>query len=502
MPRFKDNNNNQNLLIPVSLKDQILSGTFEYASCKVIDKLDLSIFEKKYHNDEYGARAYDPRLLLKIVLNAYAKGVNSSRGIETLCRENVLFIAITGDHAPDYSTIANFITSMRQDINEIFRQVLLICAQLDLIGGEIFALDGCKLSSNAAKESSGTLNELARKKEKLEKTVGYLMERHKQTDRQDKEKRKQIRKQKERLNNKIDRIKDFLDKHDAKKGKRGGENKSNITDNESAKMASSHGVVQGYNGMALTDAKHQIVVSADVFGNVCENEYLDDMMEAAKVNFKHLKCFGLGVKKAALLADTNYFSEDNCRYTLKNGIDAYIPDHGFRLRDPRYPENKDEQKKRVKYRQEDFMYFALGDYFLCPTGKRLTLKRKGLLFHGYRGNRYAASILDCRACVKHYRCLNRQAKYKALFITTKPKKKTWSVKMAEKIDTIEGRDMYAKRMGIVEPVFANITFHKKLNRFTLRTRPKVKIQWILYMLVQNIEKIGKYGNLKMIKSMT
>jgi hypothetical protein len=51
------------------------------------------------------------------------------------------------------------------------------------------------------------------------------------------------------------------------------------------------------------------------------------------------------------------------------------------------------------------------------------------------------------------------------------------------------------------PVFANITFHKKLDRFTLRTRAKVKIQWMLYMLVQNIEKIGKYGNLKMIKSL-
>ena len=327
------------------------------------------------------------------------------------------------------------------------------------------------------------------------------MEKHTRTDREEKEKRKRIRKQKERLNEKIDRIKKFLDKNDPKPGKRGGENKSNITDNESAKMASSHGVVQGYNGMALTDAKHQIVVSADAFGNVCENEYLDDMIEAAKENFKRLSCFGLGVKKAALLADTNYFSEDNCRYTLKNGIDAYIPDHGFRLRDPRYPENKDEQKKRVKYRQEDFMYFATGDYFLCPMGKRLSLKRKGILFHGYRGNRYAASILDCRACVNHYRCLNRQAKFKALFRTTKPKKKTWSMKMAEKIDTEEGRDMYARRMGIVEPVFANITFHKRLNRFTLRTRAKVKIQWMLYMLVQNIEKIGKYGDLKMIKSL-
>ena len=161
--------------------------------------------------------------------------------------------------------------------------------------------------------------------------------------------------------------------------------------------------------------------------------------------------------------------------------------------DPRYPENKEAQKKRVKYRQEDFKYNEQDGCYYCPLGKRLTLKSKGLLFHGYHGNRYAASILDCRVCLNHYRCLNRQAKYKALFITTKPKKKTWSVKMSEKIDTEEGRDMYARRMGIVEPVFAHITYHKKLNRFTLRGRAKVKIQWMLYMLVHNIQKIRVYG---------
>jgi len=502
MPRFKEHNNEQNLLIPVSLKDQIIPGTFEYASCRIIDSLDLTLFAKKYHNDEHGACAYDPRLLLKVIINAYAKGMKSSRDIEKLCLENVLFIAITGGQTPDYTTIASFISSMGKEITEVFQQVLLICAQLDLIGGEIFALDGCKLSSNAAKESSGTMKELARKKEKLEKTVEYLVERHKRTDKDDKEKRKQLKKQKERLNDKIDRIKDFLDKNDPKTGSRGGENKSNITDNESAKMATSHGALQGYNGIALTDAKHQIVVCADAFGSGSENEYLDDMVEGAKENFKRLKCFGLGVKKAALLADTNYFSESNCRYALAQGIDAYIPDSGFRLRDPRYPENKDEQKKRVKYHQDDFMYFALGDYFICPSGKRLTLKKKNVLLRGYRGNRYEASIIDCRACVKHHRCVRKGNNSKSLFITTKPKKKTWSVKMAEKIDTIEGRDMYARRMGIVEPVFANITFHKRLNRFTLRTRAKVRIQWMLYMLVQNIEKIGKYGDLRLIKGLS
>jgi hypothetical protein len=250
---------------------------------------------------------------LKIILNSYAKSVVSSRGMETLCRENVLFIAISGDNTPDNTTIATFISRMENEIIEIYRQVLLICAQLDLVGGEIFALDG------------------------------------------------------------------------------------------------------------------------------------------------------------------------------------YIPDHGFRTRDPRYPERKEERKKRVKYHQEDFSYNEKDGCYYCPMGKRLTRKRRNILFHGYRGDRYAASILDCRACVNHYRCLNSQAKFKALFVTIKPKKKTWSVKMMEKIDTEHGRDMYAKLMGIVEPVFAHIIYQKKLNRFTLRGLAKVKIQWLLFMPMHNIQKINRYG---------
>jgi transposase len=344
MARFKEHGNEQNLILPVSLKDQLIPGTFEYTSCRVIDRLDLTIFERKYNNEDRGARAYAPVLLLKIIINAYAKGVISSRNMEELCRENVVFIAITGGSAPDHTTIANFISGMEDEIIAVFRQVLLICAQLDLIGGEIFALDGCKLSSNAAKESSGTHTELRGKKEKLEKTIRMLVEKHKRTDRRNKEGREKLKRQKERLDKKIRRITDFLDENDPKPGKRRKENKSNITDNESATMATSHGVIQGYNGLAMTDGKHQVVVSADAFGNVCEHEYLDDMVEGAKENLKHTRCFGIGIKNAVFPADTNYFFEDNCRYLLQGGIDGYVPDHGFRTRDPRYPERKEAQK--------------------------------------------------------------------------------------------------------------------------------------------------------------
>jgi len=77
-----------------------------------------------------------------------------------------------------------------------------------------------------------------------------------------------------------------------------------------------------------------------------------------------------------------------------------------------------------------------------------------------------------------------------LFIVDIPKPKTYSEKMKGKIDTPAGRDIYSKSMGIVEPVFANITVHKGLSRFTLRTKQKVNIQWLLYCMVHNMGKIA------------
>ena len=113
MARYKGYSYEQSLLIPVSLSKQVLPGTFEYALNTLIDsKLDLSIFAGKYKNDETGAPAYDPAVLLKIILFAYSKGIISSRKIEQHARENVVCIALSADTHPHYTTIADFVSSM------------------------------------------------------------------------------------------------------------------------------------------------------------------------------------------------------------------------------------------------------------------------------------------------------------------------------------------------------------------------------------------------------
>lgn len=141
--------------LPVVLDAQLMSGSFENALDYLIDhQLDLGALDRRYRNDDTGSTAYDPRVLLKIILLAYSRGMISSRNIERACRENVLFMAISGDCAPQFTTLAKFVRELRSEITELFTQVLLTCDAQGLIGRQMFAIDGVKLPSNAAKNAA------------------------------------------------------------------------------------------------------------------------------------------------------------------------------------------------------------------------------------------------------------------------------------------------------------------------------------------------------------
>ncbi len=179
MPRFKQYNQGQTVLLPISFEHQILPGTFEHSLNYLVDeRLDLSIFHHKYNNETTGRPAYDPALLLKIVLLAYSRGITGSRRIEALCRENVLFMALSADTQPHFTTIADFISGSSEEISKLFKQVLLICDEMGLIGKEMFAIDGCKLPSNASKEWSGTHDNLKKKSQKIDRAVRYMLNKH------------------------------------------------------------------------------------------------------------------------------------------------------------------------------------------------------------------------------------------------------------------------------------------------------------------------------------
>src|SRR3954451_19538228 len=154
MPRFKVIDYSPRFL-PVDLSRQLVPGTFEFALHHLLEhEIDLKEIESRYRNDEVGASAYEARILLKILLLAYARGIVSSRAMEAACRDNVQFIALSGDAQPGHSTLAHFVSELSDAAGEVFTQVLVICNCQGLIGREMFAIDAVKLPSNASKAKS------------------------------------------------------------------------------------------------------------------------------------------------------------------------------------------------------------------------------------------------------------------------------------------------------------------------------------------------------------
>jgi transposase len=503
MAKYKHYDYSQSVMIPVSLEDQLIPGSLEFAIHTLVEeRIDTSIFDERYHNDETGRWAYDPKILLKVVLFGYSRGLISSRKIESSCKENVTFMALACGQQPDHSTIAIFVSSMKGEISPLFRDVLLVCDEMDLLGGTFFALDGSKLPSNASKEWSGKHADLSRKKEKIEKKVERLLKEQEEADKRDNDDQgsgswrlSDREKQVERLKKKAERIERFLKENDPKIGRAGKEIKSNITDNESANMMTSHGTIQGYNGQALVDKKHQVIVHAEAFGEGQDQHHIPPMIDGAKENMEEIGRGGDYFEDKILVADVNYHGPANLNKCEDEHLDAYIPDKDFRKRDPRFATQERWSTKRSKrFTLEEFRYHEATDEYVCPDGKRLKRKVRKVIMDGIIFRRYMADETDCRDCGLRHRCLmGEKVKARQLNVPIGHVAGNLNKEMAQKIDTEEGRNIYHQRIAIVEPVFANIKHMKGLDCFTLRGKIKVNIQWVLYCMVHNICKIMRYG---------
>lgn len=505
MARYKEYCYEQTKLIPIAFSQQILPGTFEYTLNFLIDnEFDLAGFEQRYRNEETGAPAYDPAILLKIILYGYARGITSSRDIEQCCRENIIFMALSADSHPHFTTIADFVSSSGEPIIGLFRDVLLICEKLGLIGKEMFAIDGCKLGSNASKEWSGTKGELRKKQQKMEQAVRYLVEKHKETDSQAETDPVVAREQKqiETLRARIKKLKSWLKQNEEKVGKSGKPRKSNLTDNESAKMKSSHGVIQGYDGVAAVDGKHQVVVDAEAYGQPQEHDLLEPMIQGTRENFQEIGAEKDIFKKTQLTADAGFHTEQNMKMLFEEQIDGYVADILFRKRDPRFKTADRHKPKKEKssehFTPKDFIYDSKGLTCICPAGKRLYLKQRRVVIRGYQAVCFMGAKRDCGPCALRSRCLkdpNQSTTRQVYFFGDRSAQapETFTAKMKRKIDSLTGRHIYSQRLGTVEPVFANICSTLGLRRFSLRGKTKVSTQWKLFCIVHNLLKIHRYG---------
>jgi transposase len=511
MARYKHIDTNPKFL-PVDLARQLLPGTFEHAVNHLLDHaVDLSHFDTRFQNDATGAPAYPPAMLLKVVLVAYAHGIVSSRGIEAACRDHVTFIALSGDTAPHFTTIAHFVSTLGDDIAHVFAGVVAICDAEGLIGREMFAIDGVKLPSNASKRRSGTRADFERQAVKFEHAVTTMLARHREADALPSEPTLAAKATARiaRLEQDAAHLRHWLAAHpEDRRGVKGGVRKSNRTDNESAKMATSKGVIQGYTGVAAVDAAHQIIVEAQAHGTGSEHELLLPVVTAIAP---------LLARTSLITADAGYHSEANLAHLAGQSIEALIADNEMRRRDERFAtqaryqpaasplHDKSQHASPAAadaapgvYPASAFTYNAEARTCVCPAGK--SLNRNG----GEKVNRdniweaFRGKARDCESCPLRAQCIRAPETTRVRSVMffrgkTAPLPERHTARMKRTIDTPEGRARYGRRFATVEPVFGNLCANKGLTRFTLRGRRKVDAQWKLFCLVHNIEKLAHCG---------
>jgi Transposase DDE domain len=212
-------------------------------------------------------------------------------------------------------------------------------------------------------------------------------------------------------------------------------------------------------------------------------------------------------------ADAGYHSEANLRALERDRIEALIADNSMRARDERFADrarhkalpdplhDKSPATPSTKvFGIDAFRHDPIAKTCICPAGKSLYGNGSHIVTNGNAGVKFRGAKRDCVPCELREQCLRKpqstQTRQVVFFSGKDPQTpESATDRMKRRIDSPAGRARYARRLAIVEPVFANLRYNKRLDRFTLRGRRKVDTQWKLYCLVHNLEKLAKHRSL-------
>ena len=356
MKKFKDYQQNQPFLFPPSVLDWLPKDHPAHFINEVVDSLDLSAIYNSYGEGK-GQPPYNPAMLVKVFLYALSRGIRSSRKIEQALYEDIAFRFLSGNQQPDHWTISEFRRRHHQALGDLFVQTVQLAQKAGLAKLNHVSVDGTKIKANASKHSAMSYAHMEKEEQRLRQEIEHLLKDMEKTDKdEDKiygkrrgdelpeelattEKRLRViqkakaeleaeaRLKQELLQKEQEakaKEKDKKKKHSRKKNQKNDPGKpdpkaqKNFTDPESKIMRSADkSFIQGYNAQATVDAKHQIIVAADVTVQANDKNQLKDQIEQVKQN--------TGSYPREASADAGYFSDDNVRLLLQKQVEPYIP---------------------------------------------------------------------------------------------------------------------------------------------------------------------------------
>jgi len=450
---------NQTLLFPPSLHDWLPEGHLARFLLDVVSALDLSAIYKSYQDkDGRGQAAYAPEMMVRLLLYGYARGVYSSRKIQTRTFEDVAFRYLSGDQHPDHATIAEFRTRHLDALSGLFMQALLLCSEAGLVKLGHVSIDGTKIKANASKHKAMSYKHMNETEARLKSEIDALLAAAEKTDaeedaqygkdRHGDELPVELARRESRLQ-KIAEAKAALEQEAKEKasqqrveaeqklaereeeerrtgkGKRGRKPQApdpdkakpddtaqrNFTDPESRIMpdgANKGSFVQGYNAQIAVDSASQVIVAAEITQETNDKKQLLPMIAQIAANLEQ--------KPEKVSADTGYFSEVNVTDEQVKDVDLYV-----------------------------------------ATGRDK---------HG--------SAVEASSDPPPAEASPKEA-------------------MREKLRTEAGRTVYKMRKAIVEPVFGQIKEQRGFRRFSLRGKENVSREWKLVCAVSNLLKLFRAG---------
>src|ERR1700712_838667 len=405
-----------------------------------------------------GRPGYAPKDLLKLYIYGYLNRVRSSRRLETETHRNIEVIWLL--RHPDFKTIADFRRINHKAFRPVFRQLVLLCRQLDLFGRELIAVDGTRIKAVTNKDRNFTHASLAQFIKLADAKLDDYLQRLDQSDAGEvKTTGSRVRNLAEKIaaiRERRTRCKDMLEQLE-----RTGEDQISLTDPDSRAMAAHTRVAVGYNAQIAVDVKHKLIVEQQVTNQVVDMGQLLHTSEPAKEV--------LGVETIDVVADKGYFKIEDIEACEKAGIVPYVP------RPQRGP-----SVRAGLFRKDEFRYDAASDSYVCPAGQRLHPYSSSLL-RGLKKINYV-NKLACDDCAIRSRCTNGRFR-----TVSRLENEAVLDRMQARLS---GRPDNPDRRGeTVEHPFGTIKQWMTQGAFLMRGLEKVRAEFSLTALVYNLRRV-------------
>jgi transposase len=412
-----------------------------------------------------GRPGYDPRVLTKLFIYGYLNRTRSSRRLEREARRNVEVMWLTGRQAPDYRTIADFRATHATRFKQVFRQFTVVCASLDLFGGELLVVDGTKILASNGKHRSFSAAQLQTLLQGIDARITEYLALLETTDRAD-EGTEPTSAAVPDLSAKLAQLTTRQDDYRALLAtmEETGTTQVTLTDPESRRMKVKQGIEVAYNAQIAVDAKHHLLVAVDVTNEVNDLHQLQPMAQAAKA--------ALGVETLTVLADAGYFHGPQVVACVEDGILPVVP-----------PIKSSKNARAGLFTKADFQYDPATDTYRCPGEQTLPFVFEAT--EDGEGQRYYYDFAACRDCVLRPQCTKESNPTRGRRIQRWAKEAVLEA-MATRRQAMP--DAMLRRKSIVEHPFGTIKRWDDGGYFLLRGLKKVGGEFSLMALAYNMRR--------------